>query len=227
MIAAAAGICGAAELSGPGGGPGDPVFFPDLVPGPHSITQSVDPATITPNNSISCNNGFGHTENSYLRRFFLDTGHGIVNQFDIVSIDIGVDRSSSASGIQQVNVRGYSIPKGAPLTFANMSSFVATAIALADGGPRIVNVGSAGFIADPTTHDLVIEVHTPDGQVDGNLFWIGSNANGETHPSYFAAADCGIPEPTPFADLGFPNVHVVMTVHGTELPVELMSFTVE
>ena len=88
MVAALGTPCGSAELSGPGGIGGAPVSFPGLAPGPHSITQSADPTTITPLNSISCNNGFGHTDNSYLRRFFLDTDHGIVNQFDLVSIDI-------------------------------------------------------------------------------------------------------------------------------------------
>ena len=49
----------------------------------------------------------------------------------------------------------------------------------------------------------------------GNLFFIGSNPDPETGPSYLSAADCGIPDPTPTGDLGFPDMHIVMNVNGS------------
>src|SRR5581483_8479991 len=65
------------------------------------------------------------------------------------------------------------------------------------------------------TLELVMEVMTPDGTVVGNLFFIGSNTDPETGTSYLSAADCGVPDPTPTGDLGFPDMHIVMNVNGS------------
>ena len=46
---------------------------------------------------------------------------------------------------------------------------------------------------------------TPEGQTAGNSFFIGSNAAGQTAPSYLAAAACGVTEPTDTAAIGFPE----------------------
>src|SRR5438045_4276873 len=56
---------------------------------------------------------------------------------------------------------------------------------------------------------------TPDGRPDRNRFFIGSNPDPETGPSYLSAADCGVPDPTPVAALGFPNMHIVFNVNGS------------
>ncbi|RLE27116.1 MAG: hypothetical protein DRJ61_17770 [Acidobacteria bacterium] len=87
--------------------------------------------------------------------------------------------------------------------------------------------GITGSIVDPAVDHLVVEVFTPDGQATGESFYIGSNADGQTGPSYIAAASCGITEPTDTAAIGFPDMHIVMNVTGDVLPVELMAFTIE
>ena len=66
----------------------------------------------------------------------------------------------------------------------------------------------------PAGSVLVVEVFTPNGQTTNNSFFIGSNAAGQTGPSYIAAADCTIPEPATTASIGFPNMHIVMNVTG-------------
>ena len=66
----------------------------------------------------------------------------------------------------------------------------------------------------PAGMDLVAEVFTPDGQADGNFFWIGSNNNGQTGPSYIAAADCfDLPEPLEPGDRDGPLAPLVCTEH--------------
>jgi hypothetical protein len=65
------------------------------------------------------------------------------------------------------------------------------------------------------TLELVMEVTTPDGTTVGNLFFIGSNADPETGLSYLSAADCGVNDPTPTGDLGFPDMHIVFNVLGS------------
>jgi hypothetical protein len=62
----------------------------------------------------------------------------------------------------------------------------------------------------------VVEFFTPDGNGQGNALWVGSNPNGQTAPTYLAAADCGVPEPLDTAVLGFPNMHWILVVNGDE-----------
>ena len=65
------------------------------------------------------------------------------------------------------------------------------------------------------TLELVMEVTTPDGTAVGNLFFIGSNPDPQTGLSYLSATDCGVPDPTPTGDLGFPDMHIVLNVNGS------------
>src|SRR5205814_155376 len=63
--------------------------------------------------------------------------------------------------------------------------------------------------------ELVMEVNIPDGSAQGNVFFIGSNTDPETGPSYLSAADCGVNDPTPTGDIGFPDMHIVFNVYGS------------
>ena len=65
------------------------------------------------------------------------------------------------------------------------------------------------------TLELVLEVVTADGQGLGNEIFIGANSAAETGISYISAADCGLTDPTPVGDIGFPNSHWVFVVHGS------------
>ena len=60
-----------------------------------------------------------------------------------------------------------------------------------------------------------MEVTNPDGTAAGNVFFIGSNTSPETGLSYLSAADCGLNDPTPTGDIGFPNMHIVFNVNGS------------
>ena len=58
-----------------------------------TITHSSSQA-IVPLNSVSCNDGVGHTDNSYYRAFSL-TSFGITGAFDVQSIDVGIEEAAS------------------------------------------------------------------------------------------------------------------------------------
>jgi HYR domain-containing protein/pre-peptidase len=77
-----------------------------------TITQSTSQA-ITPLNSVSCNNGIGHTDNSYWRAFSLPA-FSITGAFDVQSIDVGIeDAISGGAAGQIVPPKGsQSTPKG-------------------------------------------------------------------------------------------------------------------
>jgi hypothetical protein len=76
-----------------GGGSGAPIGG-----GCTTITHSSSQA-ITPLNSVSCNDGIGHTDNSYYRAFTLSS-FGIGGAFDVQSIDIAIEEAASGTGTQ-------------------------------------------------------------------------------------------------------------------------------
>jgi Ca2+-binding RTX toxin-like protein len=194
-----------------------PPVSPLILPGPAVITQSTDTSTITSLNSVSCNNSVGHADNHYLRRFLLSVDHGIAGAFTVNAVRFGIESATGNGGTQPYEVNLYTIPTGASLTFANLTEIGAYSGSLADAALTTMDVSVSGTVDDPTTQDLVVEIYTPNGQAVGNLFFVGSNANGETRPNYLAAADCGASEPTSTATLGFPGMHLIMQVSGEEV----------
>ncbi|GAB4144779.1 MAG: hypothetical protein Fur0021_01620 [Candidatus Promineifilaceae bacterium] len=180
----------------------------DLVTITHSASQS-----IVQFNSVSCNAGGLHTDNSYLREFDLDS-FGLTNGLEVLEVEFGVEQAASGDGTgQPVSINLYTkINPAAPLTFGNLAPIGSADVIVADQALTVETVAVNGVA--PAGSVLVVEVFTPEGQTDGNSFFIGSNPNGETAPSYLAAAACGLPEPATTGSIGFPNMHIVMNVTG-------------
>lgn len=193
-----------------------------------SVTFTMTPVSITQNsalvivsgNSVSCSNlSAGHTDNSYLRRFDLDGMYGFGGPFTVSSVDVGMEMVSNPIGAPQpLSVRLYTIPNALPLLFGNLTLIGTANLNVLPQSLTMLHVPVAGLVANPLTHDLVVEVFTPNGQAFGNFIWVGSNALPETAPTYLAAADCGVPQPTPVAALGVGNMHWVLVVNGNEEP---------
>jgi hypothetical protein len=173
----------------------------------HSATQN-----IVSLNSVSCNAGGLHTDNSYIRAFDLGA-FGITTDFEIVQVEVGVEQAVGAGGTQPVTVNLYTWNPADPFTFANFSIIGTANASVPDQNLTILAVPVAGTA--PAGSTLVVELFTPNGQTAGHSFFVGSNPDGQTAPTFLAAADCGVPEPTDTAVIGFPNMHVVMNVSGT------------
>jgi PKD repeat protein len=173
-----------------------------------TITESVSQSIIS-GNSVSCNNGVGHTDNDYLRVFDL-AAFGIDTNFSISSVDIGIELASGATGSQPAEIRLYTL--NGPLLWANMTLIASAPVTVPDQSLTIINMPVAGTI--PAGSQLVVDFFTPDGTGVGNLLFVGSNNLGQTAPTYLAAADCGVAEPTDTAAIGFPDMHLVMNVTG-------------
>ncbi|MEM9596031.1 MAG: hypothetical protein AAGD06_17300 [Acidobacteriota bacterium] len=185
--------------------------------GDTSFTQSVDAATITAMNSVSCNSmatGF-HTDNSYSRAFDLAGDFGISEDFEVCGVQIGVeDATAGAGGVQPADFNLFSAAPGVfPTAFTNLTSIGTSAVSVPDQAAALYFESVTGTV--PAGEELIVEFFTPDGDTDGNTFFIGSNSLGENDPSYLAAADCGITDPTSTGDIGFPEMQIVMTVFGT------------
>lgn len=175
------------------------------------VTQSSS-TTIQPLNSVSCNDGSGHTENSYYRAFDLATDPGVA--FDVTGVDFGIETAASPGAVgQQVTVRLY-VSSTNPPTVASIGAPLASVdVPVADGSAFPVSVPISASLE--ASEILVVEVLTPDGTAADNLIFIGSNNLGQTAPCYIRAPACGVSEITSLAAVGFPGMQIVMTVHGT------------
>ena len=182
-----------------------------------TITQSTDPVNIVAGSSIACNDqNTGFTAaNSYFRAFTLSS-FGINNPFNVTSVQIGIEQASSTNPDQPVTINLYAGAAGFPAGFPGSFTLIGTVIEnIAPQTLTLYSFTVAGTV--PADEDLIVEIFTPDGQTLGNAFFIGSNAAGQTVPSYIMAADCGLATPGDLAGIGFPNMHIVMSVTGDEV----------
>jgi hypothetical protein len=199
----------------PPGGTSDPTLY-DI--NATTITQSTS-STVIAGNSVACNanDGSGTTPNSYVRRFNLDGVHGIITPFTVSKVDFGIENAATPLAGIGVTVNLYTIPNASALTFANMTLIGTAAFNVAPQSLTIFSAPVVGVVATPLLSDLVVEVKSADGRTHPQgFFFIGSNNLGQTALSFLAATDCGIPNPTSTAAIGFPGMHIVMAVTGTE-----------
>jgi hypothetical protein len=181
---------------------------------PAAITESTS-QTIVDGNSVACNNGIGTTENHYWRAFDMNTFSG-GQEYDVTSVSFGIELAQSGTGTGQPLTVNLYANHNAPFPGGDwQSNLIGTT-----GSLNIPDQADSIFAANLTatvpagTLELVMEVTTPDGTAVGNLFFVGSNADPETAPSYLSAADCGVNDPTPTGDIGFPDMHIVFNVNG-------------
>ena len=232
LSAVAACATGGSPGGGDGGGdddpdaadiPGDPdardIDAPpnppiDAMPVPVTLTHSTS-TTIVAANSVACATGDPPqftVANSFYRSFDL-TGQGVPGQFTATRVDVGIEEAETVAGQQTITVRLYTaagmFPGGA-LTQLHTQDVVVT-----DQTLTILPVTLSSPVVVPAGSILVLEVLSQEHTTAGNFFFAGSNAAGQTAPSYIAAAGCEITTPVTFADVGFPNVHLVMSVSGT------------
>lgn len=200
------------------------------MPGALEISQNTSQAVLV-EGGLACGDGFGTADNQWYRRFHLDTDHGIVGGFQVTGVLFtaeGLYEQENPMDLNQiVHLNFHSIAKADPMLLANLT-LIGTQdcqipkmerLVLAEG-VAIQSSGNFGTLPDVTTHDLVFEISAdlsldPEGVQYG--FYLGGNDDGETREGYLSSVTCGFPEPTLLADLGFPNVHFVMIVYGSEV----------
>jgi hypothetical protein len=183
------------------------------------ITQSTSQA-ITALNSVSCNASGLHADNAYSRSFNMAT---FPAGFDLCAVEIGIEQATSgAGGVQPVTLNVYS-HTGAAYPGGTTTLVSTQALSVADQAATILSAPITGNI--PAGADLVVEVFTPDGQTAGHTFFMGSNAGGESGPSFIEAADCGITTPTATSAIGFPNMQIVLNARGTAAGATTIAYT--
>lgn len=176
-----------------------------------TLTQSLDPTTVVFLNSVSCNAyNLGHAENSYFRAFQL-ANYGITEELSLLALQFGIDRATSPAGTQPVFVYIYE-NVGGPFPGGQRFLIYNQSLSVANQEVSLMTIPLEGKLQPE--NELVVEIRTPDGQEVGNFFFIGSNAGGQTAPSYIQAAKCGQPNPIDTEAIQ-PGMHIVMTVFAT------------
>jgi hypothetical protein len=225
-------IVGVPDAGPPGTPDGPPIGTPDARPPapdaqPVSITlNETTSSAIVALNSRACANSFGVTaENSYYRAFRL-SDFGINSAFNVTSVSYAVESAAAEVGTSQgVQVRIYNYTGavgGAALDTASMSQLAGVASTVPDttGGESVTaNLAATVPAGGAFVAEIFVPNSDPDGDTYGNVFYLGSNASGETQPGYIRAPDCGSATPTAFSALGLTvTVDIVMTVTGTYNP---------
>jgi subtilisin family serine protease len=167
----------------------------------HSVSQE-----ITALNSVSCNSPAGNAENGFLRTFNLED-FDITTDFNVTSVSFGVE---SATATQPITVKLYTVE--GDLVYANMTEIGSTETTLEAQELTMVTVPVEGTA--PAGSTLVVELDSPNLQDIGAFFFPGSNNLGQTAPTYLRSETCGVTEPTDTAEIGFPDMHLVMNVTG-------------
>jgi uncharacterized repeat protein (TIGR01451 family) len=184
-----------------GGEPGFPI---DLMA---SQTASQTPAA---GNTVSCSAGGLHAENYYLR-LYDHAEFGLAGTAPVAHIEFAVETATAGSGGEQpVEVRLYRLDGS--LVFANMTLLASKQVMLPDQTLSWVSVELNPPVEVAPGERVVAVLYLPNGQDDGHSLFVGSNAGGQTAPSYIAASACGIAEPASLASIGFPTVHVILNL---------------
>ena len=166
-------------------------------------------------NSVACgDNSTGTTaDNQYWRRYYFSE-YSVPSPASIASVDVSVEQTT---GAPNVTVTLYTIPHGVATDTIDVSQLTqigtATVASPENAALTSFNVPVTGTVADTTASDLVVEVSTDDGSNDGTAFYIGSTSSAETHPSFLSSTACSLSDPTPTADIGYPDMHIIEAVN--------------
>jgi hypothetical protein len=150
-----------------------------------------------------------HDDNSFFRVFdlaTLDLGATLY----VTKVRIGVETATAPSGQQPATVRLHEL--SGELLSENLAPIAAIDVSIADQELTLIDVPIEAAV--PTGGTLAVEYMTPNGQAAGNKLFVGTNSLGQTAPTYFRAASCGNSQPANLADIGFPEVHLVLEVVG-------------
>jgi hypothetical protein len=168
-------------------------------------------------NSVACEQQFDVVSDNTFYRSFILSDFGITGDYDITSVDYGIENMSGAPA------EGYPVKVS---IYATDSTFPEGNLTLLSEVTEMITNQHLQMHSTPITatipsgNEFVVSVSIEsDAVTDGGngevSFQIGSNSDGEIRPAYLKAPACSLPNPVTFASMGWPNVHVIMNVKGT------------
>jgi hypothetical protein len=171
-------------------------------------------SVIQTSNTISClaNDGSSLT-NVYSRSFKLSQDFNISNEFKIDSIQFGIEQISSDLPNGYPILIKYSISNGAYPTGTSTLLKLDT-VYIKDTALALLTFPAAVLV--PAASELVVEIGFLRDDATPTIFYIASNSDGETAPTYILANDCSVSIPTPTADVNFPETQLILNLFGRE-----------
>jgi hypothetical protein len=156
-------------------------------------------------NGISCNPA---GDNVYYRVYDL-AALGYTTSLILDTIKFGVE-SNGAN--ENVTVSAYTL--AGAFTLANLTLLGSVVVPITTA-PLTMYTANMGGLTVPANSILVVAYSVPSNNVN-STFFPGSNAAGQSAPSYISTIACGVDEPTDLVDIGFPDTHVIIDFEARE-----------
>lgn len=190
------------------GGRRTPVMPNGVPPIAHTLTHSAS-NDILAGNAIACaDNTTGFTNaNQYLRTFTL-ADFDIDSPLSVTNVTFAVENLTVTT---TATVNLYTL--SGDLQYTNLTRIGTATVALDPQSATLVTVPVTATV--PADATLVAEIAVPDLRNDSGVFFFGTNADGQSAPSYIASPSCGASDPTDLAEIGFENMQLVLFVSGT------------
>lgn len=174
-----------------------------------TITQNEDTMTILTPHSVTCGQQGAYTGYNVFSRSFVLSDFGIVGDFNVTNVGFGLENITGELPFTiKLSTSDDSFPWG---NLTELSSQVLN-IGEADA-MTILDYAYSTPVTVPAGSELVMSFEA-DGEASLVSWYPASNDSGELAPSYITAEACSIIDPTPMADIGFADVHVIMTITG-------------
>ncbi len=179
------------------------------------LSQHLSPA-IVPGNSVACtpDGGITTADNQFARSFDLSAvlpGEAMVVscvEWAMESNNAGVLTTAAVNIYEDADGGAPGAP-GADLVLLGSQELLIPG----DAGGQILTAALEAPVLVPADTVMVVELAIPDTSGITGI-WPASNPDGQTGPSYVRSAICGLPAFADLADLGFPDMHMVMRVLG-------------
>jgi hypothetical protein len=193
-------------------------------PTPRTLSQS-NSQTITDAHAVTCNQFASGTtasaENRFYRVFDL-SALGITTTYTVTRFDFSIESAASTQGSFTVQVKLHTLstaPSGNSFPLANLTQIGGQNVTITPTTLSTQQVTLSPPVVVPAGSRLVAELFTPDltGLGNGNSFFPGSNAAGETGATYIQATACSLTDPTKISTVVSPDpqVHWIMALQGT------------
>lgn len=194
----------------------------DAPPPPVAVTlnQNTDQTTITGANTVTCNQtSTGYTTENNFYRVFVLANHGVGGQFTATHVDFGIEEIDVGGAGTTMNVEVKLHSLSGAFQIGNLTQRHVQTVTLNENlDLQFQQIQLSTPVVFPAGSTVVAEIYVADGVAAQHTFFPGSNAAGESAPSYIRAAGasaCDINEPVTFASIGFNGVHLQLRVRGT------------
>ncbi len=182
--------------------------------GPVTLTQSVN--AVPDGTFAGCytdDANMYHGDNSYWRAFNLADAL-VFADFRVCAVDVGINSSQTPGAVgQNLTVNLYT-NSGCPFPEGTLTPIGTATVTVADqANPGNLFVPVLGFVE--ARSELVVEIHQDNGVAQMERLFVGGNQAGQTAPSYWSSAACGVPDPVDVATIA-PLFHLTMSVIGNE-----------